>query len=234
MLASHHKNKGAISMKKTIKLTLIICLVAVIVGIKQEDAFASSIKPPVIEPTIEKRPAFENIPNFPKLPYRNGIGKPEGIVLHSTGDTSKSLDEWIQYEQETWENAFVHAFADADHTVEIANTDYLGWGAGAIANKRFIHVELVEYPDGTSKETVLKSIEQYANYVAHMLHQYNLGAPDLMDDNGLGNMITHRGVSELLGGTTHTDPFNYLPKWDIPISYVVDRIQYYYNKELIN
>ncbi|MBA3925261.1 peptidoglycan recognition protein family protein [Listeria rustica] len=208
---------------------LVLGLVFTVGQVKTKAEQRDEIVPPEVTPTIEVRHVFEDIPDFPHIPYRNGIGMPEGVVLHSTGDTSRTLEEWIQYEQDTWNNAFVHAFADENSVVEIADTDYIAWGAGSVANQRFIHIELVEYPEGTEREVVLKSIEQYANYVATMLHKYNLGLPDFMDEDGEGNVITHQGVTTWLGGTTHTDPYNYLPNWDISMDYVIDRINYYYN-----
>ncbi|WP_163652141.1 peptidoglycan recognition family protein [Listeria sp. PSOL-1] len=178
---------------------------------------------------IERPHTLEKIKDFPKLPYRSGVGRPEGVILHSTGENDKTLEEWISYEEKTWENAFVHAFVDDRKAVEIADPNYLCWGAGKVANPRYVQVELVEFPDGTSKIKMMQSIEQYAHYIARVLKQFNIGKPTLADEiNGIGTIITHNSVSKYLGGTTHTDPYNYLPKNGFSIKYVFSRINYYY------
>ena len=78
--------------------------------------------------------------------YRNGVGKPEGVVIHETSDPDMTLDEEVTRMQTEWQKreAYVHAFVDHSEVVNIHPTDYAVWGAGYFANQRFIQIELVE------------------------------------------------------------------------------------------
>lgn len=80
---------------------------------------------------------------FPKYAYRNGVGRPEGIVVHDTANDRSTINGEISYMKNNYQNAFVHAFVDGDRIIETAPTDYLSWGVGAVGNPRFINVEIV-------------------------------------------------------------------------------------------
>ncbi|MDT4037519.1 mannosyl-glycoprotein endo-beta-N-acetylglucosamidase, partial [Staphylococcus hominis] len=77
---------------------------------------------------------------FPKYGYRNGVGKPEGIVVHDTANDNSTIEGEINYMRNNYTNAFVHAFVDGNRIIETAPTDYLSWGAGPYGNNRFINV----------------------------------------------------------------------------------------------
>src|SRR5699024_7206078 len=82
-------------------------------------------------------------------------------------------------------------------------------GAGRFANERFIHVELVRVH---SFDKFARSINNYADYIASLLYEYNLGVINA-DNNGKGTLWSHRAVSNFLGGTTHVDPHGYFARW---------------------
>ncbi|MQH98988.1 mannosyl-glycoprotein endo-beta-N-acetylglucosamidase, partial [Escherichia coli] len=87
---------------------------------------------------------------FPKYAYRNGVGRPEGIVVHDTANDRSTINGEISYMKNNYQNAFVHAFVDGDRIIETAPTDYLSWGVGAVGNPRFINVEIVHTHDYAS------------------------------------------------------------------------------------
>ena len=143
---------------------------------------------------------------FPKYGYRNGVGKPEGIVVHDTANDNSTIEGEINYMRNNYTNAFVHAFVDGNRIIETAPTDYLSWGAGPYGNNRFINVEIVHTHDYTS---FARSMNNYADYAATQLQYYGL-KPDSAEYDAKGTVWTHYAISRYLGGTDHADPHAYL------------------------
>ncbi|MED1088353.1 N-acetylmuramoyl-L-alanine amidase [Bacillus mycoides] len=147
------------------------------------------------------------IPDLPKQAYRNGVGKYEGVVAHSTATPEAPAINIRNYEARTWHNAFVHFATDWNETIQIADMKYIAYGAGPAANKRFVHVELSE----TSNPAKFKSsYERYVKLLAKILK-----------DNGLSveqGLWTHEDVTRKLGGTDHEDPRAYLASHDVSIA----------------
>lgn len=142
----------------------------------------------------------EFIPRLPRNAYRNGKGAYEGVVAHATanyGDTAKGNRD---YEVGNWQNAFVHFFVDYNEIIQVADTNYKAWGAGSVANDRFVHVELCQSRD---KQKFLKSYKKYTWLLAKVLHDKRLGVNE-------STLWGHQDVTDKLGGTNHTDPYGYL------------------------
>ncbi|MEB6274107.1 GW dipeptide domain-containing protein [Staphylococcus xylosus] len=173
-----------------------------------------------------KAPSYEqDIASYlPKYNYR--YGKPEGIVMHDTANDNSTITGEINYMKNNYQNAFVHAYVDGNRIIETANTDYLAWGGGAVANQRFIHVELVHTHD---YDSFARSINNYADYAATNLQYYGL-VPDSAEYDGAGTVWTHKAVSTYLGGTDHTDPHGYLAAHNYSYDELYDLI---YEKYLI-
>lgn len=146
---------------------------------------------------------------FHRFVYRNGYGAVEGVVAHETANNNSTIDSEISYMLRNHENAFVHAFVDDERIIQIHPLDYGAWGAGRYANQRFVHVELVRVH---SFDEFARSINNYAHYIASVLHQYNLGVSSA-ELSGKGTLWSHYAVSKHLGGTTHVDPHGYFEKW---------------------
>ena len=147
---------------------------------------------------------------FTKFNYRGGYGNVEGVVAHETANSKSNINGEIAYMSTNHKNAFVHAFVDDANIIEIHPTELGAWGAGRYANERFVHVELVQVH---SFDKFARSIDNYSDYIASILYQYDLGVSDADNNKGEGTLWSHRAVSLILGGTTHVDPHGYFEKW---------------------
>ena len=163
---------------------------------------------------------------FPKYGYRNGVGRPEGIVVHDTANDNSTIDGEIAFMKRNYNSAFVHAFVDGNRIIETAPTDYLSWGAGPYGNQRFINVEIVHTHD---YDSFARSMNNYADYAATQLQYYNL-KPDSAENDGRGTVWTHAAISNFLGGTDHADPHQYLRSHNYSYAELYDLI---YEKYLI-
>jgi len=157
-------------------------------------------------------------------PYEHGVGKPEGIVIHETADdhaTANAKNE-AAYFNNNWPkiSAYVHAFVDNNQIINIHNTDYGVWGAGATANAKYIQVELCHTHD---YDSFARSIANDAYYTASKLIQYNI--PDKPEVT----IVSHDQVSKMYHETDHTDPVGYFSKWGYNMYQFYDMVGYYYN-----
>ena len=147
---------------------------------------------------------------FTKFNYRGGFGKVEGIVAHETANNTSNIAGEISYMTRNHNNAFVHAFVDHSQVIEIHPPELGSWGAGRVANQRYIHIELVRVH---SFDQFAQSINNYSDYVANLLYAYNLGVKDADNNGGVGTLWSHRGVSKFLGSTNSPDPHAYFESW---------------------
>ncbi|MEE8843509.1 MAG: N-acetylmuramoyl-L-alanine amidase [Lentilactobacillus sunkii] len=143
---------------------------------------------------------------FPTNKYTTG--KPDGVVVHETGNPNSTIYGEIAYMKKNYQNAFVHSYVDVSRVINIANTDYLAWGCGFPGNGRFLQFEQVEVH---SKSAFAKEVNNAANYTAELLHQYNLPLNNAVND-GKGTVWSHKAVAHYLGGSDHVDPDGYYAK----------------------
>ncbi len=150
----------------------------------------------------------EWIPQLPKIPYRHGRAKPEGIVFHCTSSAGRPdlAGQEATYEARTWNQAFVHFFVDDKKIIQVADTDYIAWGCGSVGNSRFLQIELCMF-DVQEKNPFIKAYSQYLQLAATLLLRYRLEPKGVAP---YGTLWSHQDVSKYLGGTTHTDPIAYL------------------------
>jgi N-acetylmuramoyl-L-alanine amidase CwlA len=163
---------------------------------------------------------------IPKLPFRNGVGAYEGIVLHSTGNGEDTALGNVNYEQDHWQDAFVHYFIDETGIYQTASTDFRAWGAGANANPRFVHIELCETKN---HDDFLVSYNQYVWLAGYLLYSKKLGVTPAKAD-GTGTLWSHADVTKILGGTTHPDPIDFLASHGKTWANVVNDVTYVYNQ----
>lgn len=156
-------------------------------------------------------------------PYENGVGKPEGVVIHETATPGATAQNEATYFNREWSNiyTYVHAFVDNNQILNIKNTDYAVWGAGPTANAKFVQVELCEV---SSTDAFARSVANQAYYTASKLVQYNLPfTPGV-------TVMSHNDVSKKWGETTHTDPVGYFANWGYSMDQFYDLIGKYYNQ----
>ena len=160
-----------------------------------------------------------------KIKYRKG--KPEGIVIHETATPGASAYNEAIYFNREWKNmySYVHAFVDHKQIIQMMTPGYGVWGAGAIANNRFIQIELCQE---TTRNKFAKSVNNNAIYAAKLLHRYNI-EPSNASNTGKGTIWSHHAVSRFLGGTNHTDPDGYFKKWGYSMNDFYSLLKYYYD-----
>lgn len=185
-------------------LLTIVLLISLIIGgtsVKAQSVnsyiTANKIKPVGITTSIWS--------GFPRSDYSKGYGKPEGVVVHETANASSTIYNEIAYMKAHYNDAFVHSFVDADHIINIANTNYLAWGVGYPGNGKFAQFEQVEVH---SKSAFAHEIANAAWYTAYLLNKYKLSSNDAAYDYK-GTVWSHKAVSEYFGGSSHTDPYGY-------------------------
>ena len=162
-----------------------------------------------------------------KIDYR--IGKPEGVVIHETATPGATAWNEVTYFNREWRNAqtYVHAFADANHILQIHDTDYGVWGAGPWANSRMIQIELCQE---STWSNFVRSVNNQAYFTAVMLKKYCL-TPSLADGKGYGTIWSHYAINQYhpsAGG--HVDPITYFNKWGYTMWQFYQLVQYHYNR----
>ena len=145
------------------------------------------------------------IPNVTGNYSGTSNGKPNMVVVHETANPNDSIWGEINFERANYNNAFVHAFVDADHIIQISNTDHEAWGAAYPANGRAIQFEQVEVYGAWN---FARELVNAAYYTAYNMKKYGL-TPSLAQGNATGTLWSHHNVSQYLGGTDHTDPDGY-------------------------
>lgn len=155
-------------------------------------------------------------------PYENGVGKPEGVVVHETADNNATAENEYTFFNNNWQTvqSYTHAVADDNEIINMHNTDYTVWGAGPTANSKFIQIELCRVHSG---DAFARSIANDAYYIASKLIQYNLP-----DTPGV-TVMSHHQTSLKWGETTHVDPDTYFPMWGYSMNELNDMVGYYYN-----
>ncbi|MFC0215864.1 N-acetylmuramoyl-L-alanine amidase family protein [Paenibacillus chartarius] len=165
------------------------------------------------------------IPGLPQIPYRGGVGRWEGVVMHQTANPNDTARSERAYEARTFQNAFVHEFIDPNEIIQVANPDYLAYGAGPNANPRFIHLELCS---NKTAEQFARSFDAWCQRAAYYLALRGLGVTTARPD-GSGTLWSHYEVTRYLGGTTHSDPIDYIKSWGKSWQDVVNTVQYHYD-----
>jgi N-acetylmuramoyl-L-alanine amidase CwlA len=142
------------------------------------------------------------IPGLPQEAYDGGIGNYVGVVAHATANNGDSADSERNYESTTWQSAFVHFFVDDTKIEQVADTNYLCYGAGHTANHSgYAQVELCQSTDATKFNS---AYAQYVWLLAYLLYERKLGVTDNV------TLMSHAEVSAKWKETDHTDPLDYL------------------------
>lgn len=159
------------------------------------------------------------IPGLPNTPFRNGVGAYEGIVMHATASWEDSAEGERNYEGTHWCDAFVHFFSDHDSIVQVADTDFVAWGAGSTANKRYLHSELCQSRD---PERFKEAYNRWIYVAAYHLFKRGLGV--IKGET----ILSHHMVSDKWHETTHEDPDSYLAYHGKTFDDVINDVSYLY------
>ena len=168
----------------------------------------------------------EWIPGLPEISYRNGTGKWEGVVMHYTDTPNDSAESERAWEVVHYPEAFVHEFIDPNVILQVASPEYIAYGAGFVANQRFVHLELCSANNQADFE---QSYQMWCAEAARFLFEQNLDV-SLAKADGSGTLWSHYDVTQYLGNTTHVDPIAYLQKWGKTWQDVFLQVQNYYNE----
>lgn len=154
--------------------------------------------------------------------YENGVGKPEGVVVHETATPGVNAEQFVASFNNNWQTqeTYVHAFTDDKQTINIHSADYGVWGAGPTANAKYIQIELCRV---NGYDAFARSIANDAFYVASKLIQYNL--PDIPGQT----VVSHSQVSQMYHETDHVDPDTYFAAQGYSMNEMNSMISYYYN-----
>ncbi|OFA13249.1 bifunctional autolysin precursor [Lentilactobacillus sunkii] len=194
-------------MLKKVFLTVFTVFVSILImGAVNSQASSSKVNNYIASHNIKHNSVSKQIwGGFPRNKYRHGKNKPEGVVVHETGNSSSNIWGEIAYMKKNYRNAFVHTFVDSGHIINIASTKYLCWGVGYPGNARFVQFEQVQMHH---KKSFAEEVENAAYYTAYILKEYHLKPNDACYD-GKGTVWSHRAVAHYLGGSDHTDPNGY-------------------------
>lgn len=140
----------------------------------------------------------------PKIPYKDGVGKHRGVCAHATanygsGEKEDTAMNERNYEQNTWQSAFVHYFCDYTTILDVADDDYISYGCGK-GNPYYINVELCQTKRA---DRFIESYNRWIFIMAKVLHDNKLGVIDGV------TLVSHKWVSDNLGGN-HQDPHAYI------------------------
>ena len=147
-------------------------------------------------------------------------GKPEWVVVHSSGNPNAGIDSEIAYMTTNQDNAFVQAWCGHNKIVEIANTDYPAWGAGSTANKYAVQIEVTE-DKRLTKAQKLQAIDREAFWVAVQCAYYGIS---------LDKVYSHADISRMYPqDTNHTDPIAFFKSVGVSWSEFKGQVKKYHD-----
>lgn len=190
---------------------------------------SSSVNSYIVSHKLNPVGITKELHTFEMFPYSTPDAKPNGVVFHQTANPhTYSARSEADYEINDghWQNAFVHTFIDANTILNIHDIEKGCWGAGPMANHRFVQFELVTARNSTE---FAKSINNSAWYTAYLAHYFGWTLTLASAHAGVGTLWTHYDVSHYLGGTDHVDPIGYLSDHGYNTTQFLDLAQAYYD-----
>lgn len=134
------------------------------------------------------------------------------IVIHSTDNMDAPAVNNAIFEKRTWltNAAYVHYIVgDNGKVFQVGQPGYVAWGAGANMNYQApVQIELAETSNPEQFKTDYATLIEL---VANSARTYGINRV-LNPAYGLNGVVTHNYVSQVYGGTDHTDPTGYLAR----------------------
>lgn len=142
------------------------------------------------------------IPGLPKIPYDGGVNAYVGVIGHSTANYGDSDVMERNFEAGNFKDSFVHFFVDDTGIMQVADTNYLAYGACHTGNhKGYVQVELCQSHDHAK---FLKAYDAYCYILALNLYKKKLGVVDNV------TLRSHKQISDAYNESDHQDPVAYL------------------------
>lgn len=164
--------------------------------------------------------SVQHIQGVPAIPFRNGVGQYEGVVCHSTANNNDTAQGEHNFEQNTFNNAFVHYFVDDVQIIETASPLYEAWHACKTGNSRFVGVELCQPSDQGKFQ---QAYEKYVWLLAKLLADKGLGVKDGV------TLWSHKQISDTFKESDHQDPIAYLASHGVTWPQHVSNVTVQYN-----
>ncbi|MCZ8512391.1 N-acetylmuramoyl-L-alanine amidase [Paenibacillus filicis] len=165
------------------------------------------------------------IDGLPEIPFHDGVGAYTCVVMHYTDSPHDTAKGERNYEAGHYQDAFVHEFIDPKEIIQVANPDYIAYGAGHEINPYAIHLELCH---ADNQQDFDLSYDMWCERAAEYLFKNKLSVSKAQAD-GSGTLWSHYDVTHILGGTDHEDPIEYLAKWGKTWQDVIDTVSRYYD-----
>ncbi|AYC28733.1 N-acetylmuramoyl-L-alanine amidase [Paenisporosarcina cavernae] len=159
--------------------------------------------------------AYEIERRIVKAIPKNRVKSYSYILAHESGNAKNtgegSLESEVKFMANNWRNAFTHFWVGNKAIIQLAEDGYVAYGAGGYLNPHSpAQVELARV------DTQEEFDESYKRYIWLLRHQADkYGIPKTLDSDDRRGVKTHLWISKNLGGTNHTDPYDYLAKWGI-------------------
>lgn len=135
------------------------------------------------------------------------------IILHEIGVNDSSAKNNAQFEQRTWENAYVTHIVGDGIVYLVGTPGYVSWGAGSQANA--YAVAQIEMERSSDKAKALRIYATYVSLARDLAKQFNvpltLDAGTSLSTKGFKS---HAWVTAHIWGD-HEDPYGYLKTLNI-------------------
>lgn len=84
--------------------------------------------------------------------YRNGVGKPEGVVVHETASPGATAWDEGRYFNNNWMTAYtyVHAVVDNNQTIQLMSPDYGVWALAQLPTSATFKLSFAKFRPGPS------------------------------------------------------------------------------------
>lgn len=139
--------------------------------------------------------------------------RPSIFVIHSTDDPEVPAGNIRNYFNTPQAKASSNYVTDWNGSIECIPYGYKSWSCGAAGNAISVSVELCETSDKVKFDQSLRHLRDLTQYVLSL--------------NPSIKIVSHKWVSDNLGGTTHQDPIDYLAghgiSWEDLVSFITSK-----------
>lgn len=139
----------------------------------------------------------------------SAIATKDFVVAHSTATPDAPALNIARNMKNSVNNngAYVHLVVDDQDCYLVGDLGYVAWGCGYAGNHRApVQIELCEFPSDHTR--ALQAYRNYISLIRQYATMYNI--PLELDTTASRGVKTHLWITNNVGGTDHTDPYDYL------------------------